>query len=716
MRRLARIRVAGTIRRPLTVMVTVLAVGWGLPGAAQATASAGAIVSVREGNHAAGAQPTCAPAGSTVILGCPKAASGSPARTGAASRTGMQAAAATSIPGYTPAQLQSAYGLQSSSSGMRETVAIVEPYDDPNAEIDLDAYRSEFDLPACTSSNGCFTKVNQEGAASPLPGTNALWAADISTALDMVSAVCPNCHLLLVETTTPGIVNVGTGVNTAVSLGAKVITTSVAVAETSTDTTYDTDYFNHPGVAITAPAGDSGYGTIEYPAASQYVTAVGGTTLTPDSGTLRGWAETPWNDSYGATNSGCSAYEPKPTWQVDTGCTTRTLNDVAADADPVTGVAVYDTYGTTTSGWQPGPDEEGVGGTAVAAAIIAGVYALAGTPAAGTYPASYPYSHPGGPYTSPGTAYPYSDGLNDITSGSNGTTCSPAYLCTAGPGYDGPTGVGSPEFTTSFSAQGNLQGAVYSGITGKCLDDYQGSTADGNKVDVWACNTNASAQSWTIESDGTVRIGGDCLDVTNGGTSNGTPIQVWSCLGNANQQWQPESDGALVNPQSGKCLDDPSGSTTDGTQLQIYTCNGTGEQQWTLPYAVVSGTGSITSQASTSKCVDDTGDSSSDNNKIQIWDCLGDSAQDWTVEANGTLQINGSCMATYQDGTTDGTEVVLYGCTGDPNQQWIARSDGSLLNRRSGTCLDDPAGNETDGTQLDIATCNQSSAQSWNLP
>jgi hypothetical protein len=628
----------------------------------------------------------------------------------------MRAAAATPIPGYTPDQLRSAYGLQSNTSGIRQTVAIVEPYDDPNAATDLAAYRTQFGLPPCTTSNGCFTKVNQQGAATPLPPANLNWAGDISTALDMVSAICPNCHLLLVEATTSGIINVGTGVNTAVSLGAKVITTSVAVAETSTDTTYDTDYFNHPGVAITAPAGNYGYGSIMYPAASQYVTAVGGTTLTQASGTLRGWTETPWNDSWGATGSGCSAYDPKPTWQKDTGCTTRTLNDVAADADPFTGVAVYDTYQTPAS-WQPGQAGNGVGGTGVAAAIIAGIYALAGTPAASTYPASHPYSHPGGSYTSPGTAYPYSDGLNDIASGSNGTTCSPAYLCTSGSGYDGPTGVGSPAFTTSFNSRGNLQGAIYGGITNKCLDDYQGSTANGNKVDTWACNTNASAQSWTVESDGTVRIGGSCLDVTNGGTSDGTKIQLWSCLsGDANQQWQPKSGGALVNPQSGKCLDDTGGSTTNGTQLQIYTCLGNANQRWTLPYTVPSATGAINYQANTAKCVDDFNNSTSDNNKIQVWDCLGDSAQNWTVAANGTLQINGRCMATLSDGTSDGTLVVLYVCTGDTNQQWIARSDGTLLNRRSGTCLDDPGGNQTNGTQLDITTCNQSSTQSWNLP
>ena len=213
------------------------------------------------------------------------------------------------------------------------------------------------------------------------------------------------------------------------SLGAKFVSNSYGGSESSSDPTFDSEYYNHPGVAVTASAGDSGYG-VEYPAASQYVTAVGGTSLSTASNS-RGWTETVWGSSAGGegTGSGCSADDAKPTWQTDTGCAKRTVNDVSAVADPNTGVAVYDTY--SQGGWLE------VGGTSASSPLIASTFALAGTPAAGTYPASYPYSH---------TA-----NLFDVTSGTNGT-CSPAYLCTAEVGYDGPTGLGTPDGTAAFTS------------------------------------------------------------------------------------------------------------------------------------------------------------------------------------------------------------------------------------------------------------------------
>lgn len=173
-------------------------------------------------------------------------------------------------------------------------------------------------------------------------------------------------------------------------------------------------------MAITVSAGDAGYG-VEYPAASQYVTSIGGTSLTRAGS---GWSESAWTGS----GSGCSAYDPKPAWQQDSECSGRTVSDVSAVADPATGVAVYDTYGGDP-GW------EVFGGTSVASPIVAAVYALAGTPSGGSYPASFPYAHP--------TA------LTDVTSGSNGS-CAGSYLCTGAAGYDGPTGLGSPVGVTAF--------------------------------------------------------------------------------------------------------------------------------------------------------------------------------------------------------------------------------------------------------------------------
>jgi subtilase family serine protease len=329
--------------------------------------------------------------------------------------------------GYGPSSFQSAYNLPSSTEGTGETVAVIEAFNDPDIKANLATYRSAWGLPACNTSTGagCLTVVNQNGATSPLPKASGSsgWDVEESLDVDMVSAICPNCKILAVEANNQTVADLGTAVNSAVSLGADFVSNSWGVSQSSNDPTNDTKYFNHPGVAVVASAGDSGYGVI-YPAASQYVTSAGGTTLTKASGTTRGWTETVWS----GTGSGCARYEAKPSWQTDTGCSKRTDNDVAADANPDTGAAIYDTY--SEGGWLE------VGGTSESSPIIASTFALAGTPAAGTYPSSYPYANTGDLY--------------DITSGSDGS-CSPSYLCKAGPGYDGPTGWGSPDGTGAFT-------------------------------------------------------------------------------------------------------------------------------------------------------------------------------------------------------------------------------------------------------------------------
>ncbi|MFI2203586.1 peptidase S8 [Streptomyces sp. NPDC020192] len=351
---------------------------------------------------------------------------------GVAPKTVSPNASSASPTGYGPSDIQSAYGLTdaASSNGSGETVAIVDAYDDPNAAADLATYRSYYGLPSCTTSNGCFKKVSQTGSTTSLPSADSGWAGEESLDLDMVSATCPNCNILLVEAKSASDANLGTAVNEAVKLGAKFVSNSYGGSESSSDTSYDTSYYKHPGVAITASAGDSAYGA-EYPAASQYVTAVGGTSLSTDSSS-RGWTESVWNtSSTEGTGSGCSAYDPKPSWQTDSGCSTRMIGDVSAVADPATGVSVYDTY--QASGWNT------YGGTSASSPIIASVYALAGTPGSSDYPAQYPYNAAG------------TSALNDVTSGSNGT-CDTDYFCNAGTGYDGPTGWGTPEGTSAFSA------------------------------------------------------------------------------------------------------------------------------------------------------------------------------------------------------------------------------------------------------------------------
>jgi subtilase family serine protease len=324
--------------------------------------------------------------------------------------------------GYGPADLISAYGLPSTAgsswSWNGQVIAIVDAYDAPSAESDLGVYRSTYGLPACTTANGCFRKINQSGGTKA-PRANGGWAQEISLDLDMASAICPNCKILLVEASSNSFANLSAAVDQAARQGATVISNSYGGGEYSSEVT-DQSHYNHPGIAITVSSGDNGYG-VEFPAASQYVTAVGGTTLKRSS-TTRGWTETVWSGA----GSGCSAYISKPSWQKDAGCARRTVADVSAIADPNTGVAVYDSYAYRgASGWMV------FGGTSVAAPVVAGVYALGG---AGVSTAQSLYS---------------SSSFFDVTSGSNGS-CGGSYLCTGVVGFDGPTGLGTPSGTSAF--------------------------------------------------------------------------------------------------------------------------------------------------------------------------------------------------------------------------------------------------------------------------
>lgn len=327
--------------------------------------------------------------------------------------------------GYVPSDLLDAYGLGSAaaSAGADQTIAVVDAFDDPDAESDLAAYRDYFGLPPCTTANGCFRKVDQSGGTN-YPRADRGWAQEISLDLDMASAICPNCKLLLVEASSNRGTSLYAAVDEAATLGATVISNAWGGGEYASEV-QDQEHFNHPGVAITVSSGDGGYDA-EFPASSRYVTAVGGTSLTQDDGTTRGWTETTW----GGGGSGCSAYISKPSWQTDPDCANRTVADVSAVSDPNTGVAVYDTFRMGgRGGWLV------FGGTSVSAQIVGAVYALAGNASSITYGSSS--------YGAP------SSSLFDITTGSNGS-CGGSYLCTAVAGYDGPTGNGTPNGTAAF--------------------------------------------------------------------------------------------------------------------------------------------------------------------------------------------------------------------------------------------------------------------------
>jgi hypothetical protein len=326
--------------------------------------------------------------------------------------------------GLAPAELQSAYKLPSASAGSGQTVAIVDAYDDPKAESDLAAYRSAYGLPACTEGGGCFRKVNQAGGKS-YPAVETGWNVEESLDLDMVSAICPNCHILLVEANSNSFADLAAAENEAASLGASAISNSWGAPESSGDASMDSA-FHHPGIPITVASGDYGYdnhemgaNTPSYPASSPEVIAVGGTVLAPASN-ARGWSESVWPRS----GSGCSLLEAKPWFQTDGGCAKRTTNDVAAVAEDL---SIYDTSGEP--GWFP------VGGTSAATPIIAAVEALSES-AERSLGAQ-------GIYQSPGSLF-------HVASGSNGN-CTLSYLCSGGGEYNGPTGRGTPDGALALS-------------------------------------------------------------------------------------------------------------------------------------------------------------------------------------------------------------------------------------------------------------------------
>jgi len=340
--------------------------------------------------------------------------------------------------GYKPSDLQSAYKIPAGGSG--KTIAIVDAYDNPNALQDLEKYREQFGL----AMGPTITKMNQAGqvvetldtnttpstitkGAGTAPSPNVGWGQEIALDLDMASAICPACNILLVEANSNSFANLGAAVNTAAQQNVNSISNSYGAKEFLGETNYQS-YYNHKGIAITVSSGDSGYG-VEFPAASKFVTAVGGTSLTRNSATARGWSESVWSGA----GSGCSAYIGKPSWQADTACARRTVADVSAVANPNTGVAIYDSYGSTG-----GANWYVFGGTSASAPIIASVYALAGNTI--EY-GEYPYSH--------------ASALNDVVSDNNGRcskrrTSSKAYLCTGVTGYDGPSGLGTPNGTGAF--------------------------------------------------------------------------------------------------------------------------------------------------------------------------------------------------------------------------------------------------------------------------
>jgi subtilase family serine protease len=339
--------------------------------------------------------------------------------------------------------LRSAYNI-TGVGNPSTTIAIVDAFGYPTAEADLAVYRSRFGLPACTTANGCFRKVNQRGIQGLYPAYDIGWAEETALDLDMVSAMCPACKIILVEATTNSFRDLAAAENTAAALGAHVISNSYGGGEAYSQSVEPSYY--HPGIAITASTGDDGYG-VQFPASSPHVTAVGGTSLYRGNSVpertigvrpavnTRGWTETAWSGA----GSGCSKIYGKPVWQSDPLCSMRMEADVSAVADPYTGVLVYAPYSQAVGGVQnrTNPNASSstwliFGGTSVSAPLVAGIYGVNG-----------------GSVTYGKNPYNNLNALNDVTSGNNGS-CGGTYFCTALPGYDGPTGLGTPNGPSAF--------------------------------------------------------------------------------------------------------------------------------------------------------------------------------------------------------------------------------------------------------------------------
>jgi IPT/TIG domain len=372
---------------------------------------------------------------------------------------------ASPFPGYlTPQELRAAYALPSeTASAPTQTIAVIDAYDDPAAEADLGVYDEQFGLPACTSANGCFGKLNEQGQVSPLPPENGEWAGEISIDVQMAHAVCPACHVLLVEAESDELEDLGAAVDAAAAAGATEISNSYVGPEEPAIAGFyiglAASFYDHPGVVVAASSGDCGYlneacagepATANFPADSPDVVAVGGTSLVEKK---EAWSATAWDEA----GSGCSSIFAAPFWQSAapgfsaTGCgAERSVADVAAVANPKTGVDIYDSVpegNGEPTGWAV------FGGTSVSSPIVAAEFALAGGAGGAAYAAANLYAHLG-------------DGadLYDVVAGANGS-CAGASSCQAVTGFDGPTGVGTPLGLVAFTNMAGEERPALDGFT-----------------------------------------------------------------------------------------------------------------------------------------------------------------------------------------------------------------------------------------------------------
>jgi hypothetical protein len=605
--------------------------------------------------------------------------------------------------GLRPQDLHSAYQLPAAAPSS-QTVALVDAYNDPEAESDLKAYSEEFGLPECTAANGCFKQVNQNGEAGNPPFPRTLseleaarsgsrsqraeaqeatgWGLEISLDIEVAHATCQSCDILLVEGDTPSYENLEAAERSAADLGAGEISNSWSGPEAGeTPELESASPFNRQGIVIAAATGDSGYldwdasgsherGTVGFPASSPHVVAVGGTRLT--LGEHGEWSgEAVWNGD-GATGGGCSTVFTAPPWQQTlanwsaVGCASkRALADIAADADPYTGVAVRYTspeceYSHTEAKTRHVLHWCTIGGTSLSTPLISAVYALAGGAAGVSYPAQTLYENELASSTS----------LHDVTTGSNGAcsksftktglsgctiaeeaaSCESNAICVAGTGYDGPTGLGTPDGTAAFGvptapspsppsvSTGAASGVSQTAATLAATVNPNGTEVSECKLEYGPTSGYGSSVACTPapgSSDGTVAVSGSISDLkpstmyhfrivaaNAGGRSEGSdqtfstlvaPPEFGRCvkvgkgagryanssctgLGRAAQyEWQPgvAKAGFATRSTSGSVTLEP----TTGAKVTCATETGTGEYSGpnTVGHVVLTLTGCIRS-------------------------------------------------------------------------------------------------------------------------
>ncbi|HUN37695.1 MAG TPA: ricin-type beta-trefoil lectin domain protein [Trebonia sp.] len=590
-------------------------------------------------------------------------------------RLGMRRAGARGLIAapLTAADLREAYGLTAvaRTAGVGQTVAVVDAYGDAHVSSDLARYRKLAGLGQCAGGD-CLTVLNQYGRSQPLPVADDVgWSDETALDVEMVAAICPNCRIVVLEASSSSLASLGTAENSAARL-ARFVSNSWSGSDFPGESRYDTRYFDHPGVATTVASGDFRYAA-GYPASSQLVTSVGGTYLYPDDGgsggAAHGWSEVAWSgQSSGAgtgTQSGCSAGEPKPAWQSDPGCANRTENDVAAVADAQNGVDFY------SSGIDCGGSCQAFG-TSVATPIIAAVYALAGTPRAGTFPAEYPYLHP--------------SGLHRVTAGADGSCeASRRYLCddaySLGNGYNGPDGLGTPSGTAAFTAPA---GRMVSVINPGTYDLSAGLT-----YHLPAIRAYDSAAGSRLTFSATGLPGGMSISPSSGVISGRPAVSVATVR-------------VTARDQAGARATVTFGIVAVRSLLASYH-PGRGEVRLGLP----------------GMCLDDRGNQAAKGNPVQVWHCLDDLAQRWSFQPSGApggtgeLRIDGRCLDI--EGPA-GSALTLWPCTGHGQQQWLITGEtGELYNPAARMCLSDPGGTR-DGSPVDLGACHEARHEAWTLP